>query len=529
MWYPPPTQLLPQLKTLNISRSGRAIFAFPNVYEYYRKTPEAVFPNLMVLDASYPYFPPSKAICYMDQVYDQFCRDVQEHNYLPPNLTELYVKNIFKSDVRLNGMANTTRLCITTIFFGQTKRICIGGHFDRLQKLDISDNSISYIQTDLLYPFRNLSYLDISRNKLGEIISNGTYVKLFFDTFENIKTLILSNNNISCIPLTSFQNNNLNILDLSYNKLESLNFGIDSIISLKYLDLRFNGIVVLDFRRCEALKNLHFSTLNSSTGPGENNVSLRLKGNPFSCSCDNMCLLNFIVYHDLNETNSCSIGDKTEIVNFKNLIRLKYECKKGIVTAVFSAFAVVTMFLIYMIIFVVRKERTRAKLQKLKKSGIDTFASGRKKYAVFLSFAGDDDEFVMTRVYPRLEAELKQMLNTESDCVVTGATHFRPGYAIQGEINRCIEDSSVVIFFLTETFIKKSWCRTEVHRAFCDEKPIVLMILGKLKTQYMPKVMRKYYETFTRVHWSLENGQYIMRPSWEHFCETIVGLIGTNN
>ena len=91
---------------------------------------------------------------------------------------------------------------------------------------------------------------------------------------------------------------------------------------------------------------------------------------------------------------------------------------------------------------------------------------------------------------------------------------------------RRIEESSVVIFFLSNTFINKSWCRSEVHKAFCDEKPIILMILGKLDVKSMPRVLRKHYETFTRVHWSLQSGQYVMRPNMENFCATIIGLIG---
>ena len=67
---------------------------------------------------------------------------------------------------------------------------------------------------------------------------------------------------------------------------------------------------------------------------------------------------------------------------------------------------------------------------------------------------------------------------------------------------------------------------SEVHKAFCDEKPIVLMILGKLNLKTMPKVLRKHYDTFTWVHWSLKSGEYVMRLNIENFCETIVSLLG---
>ena len=215
-----------------------------------------------------------------------------------------------------------------------------------------------------------------------------------------------------------------------------------------------------------------------------------------------------------------------ENVDFTFVKHLEYSCKKDLVIATFSLDAFLSIIIIGFAIPFIQTERRKLKLKRLKESGIEQYSTARKKYVVFLSFAGDDEDFVMTRVYPQLEAELKRILNTDSDCVATGGTHFRPGYAIHDEIRRCVQESSVIIFFLSDTFINKSWCRSEVHRAFCDEKSIVLMIQGKLDIKSMPRVLRKHYETFTRVHWTLHGGQYVMRPNMEHFCATIVGLIG---
>ena len=254
-------------------------------------------------------------------------------------------------------------------------------------------------------------------------------------------------------------------------------------------------------------------------------AGLRLEGNHLSCtSCENICLFKFL--QDQNITLTCNSSSKAQNVSFLYVKHFEYSCKKEIVITTFTIDAILSVIIIVLAIPVIRKERRRMKFKKLKESGIEQYSTARKKYVVFLSFSGDDAEFVMTRVYPQLEAELKRILNTESDCVATGGTHFRPGHEIQDEIVRCVEESSVVIFFLSDTFINKSWCRSEVHKAFCDEKAIVLMILEKLNLKSMPRVLRKHYETFTRVHWPIESGQYVMRPNMEHFCETIVGLIG---
>ena len=526
----PPPSLLPQLHTLNISRAGRAVFSLSNIYRFYTQRPEVVFSSLQVLDASYPYFPLSLSECKKSfWYYWQFCIDGETApNFLPSNLTELYIPNLFRSQLpELRGTFNSTHICITSTMFSTNRTICAAGHYKHIQKLVVSDNSFTYIEPQLIHPLTALRYLDVSNNKLGQALANGDYARSFFLALKSIEVLLFSNNSITFLPTDTLKyNNKLRKLDLSHNNLTSVYFGMKDLVSLELLDLSYNRIVSVDSADCELLKNLHFSsnTSNTSMAQNDHHSGLRLEGNHFSCSCDNLCLFNFL--QDQNKTFNCTLNGKAENVDFLFVKHLEYSCKKGIVIAAFSFDGIFSIILIAVTVYFLMKERQRIKLKRLKESGIEQYSTIRKKYVVFLSFSGDDEEFVMTRVYPQLEAELKRILNTESDCVVTGGTHFRPGHSIQDEIVRCVEESSVVIFFLSNTFINKSWCRSEVHKAFCDEKPIVLMILGKLRLKSMPRVLRKHYGTFTRVHWSLENGQYVMRPNMEHFCETIVGLIG---
>ena len=66
----------------------------------------------------------------------------------------------------------------------------------------------------------------------------------------------------------------------------------------------------------------------------------------------------------------------------------------------------------------------------------------------FSSFCNEDGNIVMEDIVPKLEEGLEKLLNTDSRCVTTGYTDFRPGMSLANEIIRCIEESSVVIFFL---------------------------------------------------------------------------------
>ena len=512
---------LPYLETFNISKTGRAVF---------KLTVANGFTNLQVLDASYPYFPSSQIDCKADSIYSWFCNNKDQSNfYLPNHLRELYVKNLFKSTIQLRGTLNTNGLCIKNTFFDQKVNICIGGNFGHLQKLVISENSITYIQSSLVYPFKRLRYLDIARNKLGQALSNESYANSLFNALRHIDVLIMSNNNITGIPNNIFNNYyNLRILDLSHNQLRNTDFGLQYLTSLEYVDLRFNNIISIDASSCNTLKTLEFrknETIKSNITQRKAEMKINFQNNPFSCSCDNVCFLEYL--SELNETNMCLFNDKLVIINDVNIRKAKLTCYENIVIIVFSLLAMSTIILIAITVFFAIKEHRNVKLKRLKETGIEMYGKLCKKHVVFLSFSGEDTEFVMTKVYPKLESGLKRILNTGSQCVATGGTSFKPGYSISDEIVRCIEDSSVVIFFLSDTFIQKPWCRSEVHKAFCDEKPIILMMSGKINTALMPTALHKHYETFTRVHWTMEHGEPVMRPDWDHLCETIVGLIGT--
>ena len=529
-FHTPPPSLLPQLHTLNISQAGPAVFSLTCIYQYYTHRLESVFSNLQVLDANYPYFPKSQSECEESYYYYwQFCRTGQlTTNFLPLNLTELHIQNLFASQIpELRGNFNSTHLCITTKMFKTNKTICVGANFSHIQKLDVSNNSFSYIQPKLIRPFKSLKQLDLRNNKLGHALTEYNYARSFFHALRGTEVLLFQNNSISFLPSKILKHNTkVKILDLSHNRLPSINIGLNPKVPLQVLDLSYNRIITIDSADCEMLKSLHLSSNKSNTNMSHNDrkTGLRLEGNPIICSCENMCFFKFL--QDQNITLTCNSNGKTQNISFLFVKHFEYHCKKYIVIATITIDGILSVLIISFAVPFIIKDRRKMKFKKLKESGIAQYSTSRKKYVVFLSFSGDDSEFVMTKVYPQLEAELKLILNTESDCVATGGTHFRPGHAIKDEILRCVEESSVVIFFLSDTFINKSWCRSEVHKAFCDEKPIVLMIFGKLNLKSMPRVLRKHYDTFTRVHLSLESGEYVMRPNMEHFCETIVGLIG---
>ena len=119
---------------------------------------------------------------------------------------------------------------------------------------------------------------------------------------------------------------------------------------------------------------------------------------------------------------------------------------------------------------------------------------------------------------------LQKLLNTDSRCVATGYNDFRPGMSLANEIIRCVEESSVVIFFVTNAFCMKMWCRNETLIAYYENKPTILMIWEELDLRLMPKYLYHHYLHNARVHWVTENGHRVMKPDWDNLCESVVSL-----
>ena len=85
------------------------------------------------------------------------------------------------------------------------------------------------------------------------------------------------------------------------------------------------------------------------------------------------------------------------------------------------------------------------------------------------------------------------------------------------------------ISVVTNSFCRKSWCRYEVMIACSNFKPIILMMCGKIKTESMPNMLREHYDMYTRVNWTMVNGEPVLTPSWDQLCDNIVRLIGTSS
>ena len=487
-----------------------------------------MFTSLRTLDVSYPHFPRSESDCHNNMIYWPFCQYTEFRDYFPLNLKELNAK--MYSNPKFSSEGSSTRICLNGKLFNKPSRICISGALNILKKLDISLNFISYVQPSLAYPFTNITYLNVANNNLGTAIINGSYAKLLFRNFAYMEVLIAKNNNITVIHKGTFETiKNFKLLDLSENKLHTVDFKIEDLTSLEKADISMNKISYLDSTVCKKLESFGFDRRSRSDSVKEvGKINISLLHNPFTCSCEHIDFLKCLV--ELGQHGACFVKDTLLDIEDVSIRHFEYKSKESIVITIFSAFGVTTSLVTVIFIYLLAKEmKRRRQLQNKKEVWIKLNEIKNKKFPVFLSFSSEDDDFVMDYVYQNLNKGLQKALKTSSRCVAVGTIDLKLGHSIGNEIIRCMEECSVVMILLSNGFCRKPWCRFEVLTASTDHKPIILMTRDKVKTELIPKILRKHYATYTHVQWSMVDGKSVMSPRWEKLCKKIVRMIDTNS
>ena len=438
--------------------------------------------HLKTIDISYPY---------LEFPLTRLTGELSLHTYYfhlaPFNLTEIYAKGIIGYPSKVYGFTNASIICITFIHVTKEDEACL--NTDRIRYLDklvISDNSITYFEPSLWEGFHALRYLDISKNDIGHSFSQDGYGKSILDKLNNLEVFIVSENNITYIPAETFENcRYLKTLDLAHNKLQSITFRTDSLRSLLMLDLSYNKIKSLDpasIDRLNQLLNRPYVVVNtesfltnrrsySSLKVHNINFQISFKGNPFACACTDTSFTYWL--EALNESNTCIFMSEQRKIDKHFLRQIEYLCKEKVVITVFSIFAFAMVALLSIMSYLILKEIRKIQRRKGIYMGTELYKVNRderRSPPVFLSFCNEDEEIAMDAIYPNLDLCLRNLLNTDTRCVATGGTDFRPGYSLTDEIIRCVEASSVVIFFVTNKFCETLLCKNETLAAHYDKK-----------------------------------------------------------
>ena len=510
------------LEKLNMSESGSAVASlFKVLFDHTIAFPG--FQNLKSLDLSYP--------TELDQIVPP--GDVTRKAYLlVSQLNELHFRKCLTKplelfyDIRISvqGYTQNETLCGYMSVSKINSSYCILGNLD-LDKIVFSENNISFVDPNIFKRWNKVKYFDLSKNILGDAFAAEEYVRSIIANLKRLEVLIVSGNGIYTIPDDAFENADmLQVLDLSNNELESVTFGTEKLTALQHLDLRQNKITVVDESSLQRLNVLKIQVVYI-TPVVYGSTNIELEGNPITCSCENRHYFNWTITYSENST--CLLGGVEKNIDRYILGHSYYLCKEKTVIVVYSLLAMIEFVVVVALVYFVLREIKATQLRRKIKRGIQRYRENRenrRNKPVFLSFCCEDDATVMKEIAPKLEEGLKKLLKTDSRCVATGYSDFRPGLSLADEIIRCVEESSVVIFFVTKAFCRKMWCRNEALIAYYENKPTILMIWEELNLNLMPKYLYHQYQHHTRIHWVQENGQRVMKPSWDKVCESVVSL-----
>ena len=482
------------LEKLNISGADMVLTQLPELFANIHIKENTSFTQLKVLDFSNPGL-----LTDWDTVVFKAGYSIDFSISFPSTLVELYANKITNTPRPINGISNSTHICLTRPSLNSTVHICFLAKFNKIKKISLAENSLKYFEPNMITSLKGLQYLDASKNKLGKAIASDNFEVSVMDILNNLEVLIKSENGIFYIPEETFRSSKfLRHLDLSKNDLETVTFRTDYLQSLERLDLSSNKIAFLDTLSMNKLTNLfaHISTAFNRSSYANNQIILT--GNPFKCTCESAQFLKRLTV--FNTTFTCEMDSRKVTIDKYSIKRAEYKCKETFVIIVFSIFASIVVVAIAVLVYFIIREKRRRKIQDGMNRGIENYALLRirdRVPPVFLSFCSEDDDFVMEHIYPQLNDGLKKVLNTDTRCVAMGGMDFVPGFPLANEIIGCIEASIVVVLVVTNIFCRKQWCRLEAMQAHIENKRMVLMFPENVDVTQMPKHLYKHYMRYT--------------------------------
>ena len=345
-----------------------------------------------------------------------------------------------------------------------------GGKFIKVNKLkhaDLANNFCSNVTPEFFENCPNLITLDVSVNKLGQVLAKDID-GLIFKPLQQLQKLTLSNNVIEHLPRKIFTYlHKLKSLDLSYNRIHEIDFAFDHMTHLSELNLQQNKISSVPVTLLDQMDKYSKQKFI--------NVSINLSKNILDMSCENLKFLVWMSDHTRYfkniSTYQFSWKDNTRVPYskfFSTVAELQKNCRSYTPVIIVSVVSLTT-FIAVVIGGLVYRFRWRIRyfyyMAKAKYTGyIPLHNSDNEetfKFDAFISYADDESGFVRDELVENLEAE-----DELSVCIhERDFTVFIPGHNIRDNIINAIRNSRTTIVVLSKNFLQSKWCRYEFNMA----------------------------------------------------------------
>ncbi|KAK0040775.1 toll-like receptor 13 [Biomphalaria pfeifferi] len=346
----------------------------------------------------------------------------------------------------------------------------------QLKSLSLVDCYIREIHERFFENFASLEFLNLSANTFGrKVLKNGS--KPIFSSLKNLRELDLSFVDLITVDKNVFEGlENLEILHLERNGIYYFEVDVNYLKKLQFVNFSFTELTGLR----PQVTNF-FDSIAAS-----NNLTLDFSENPIHCYCANLEFiawlsraLQYIRFQRL-EKFKCVYEDTTEkyFHDFQDLHQfLDEECTPKV--TLFFIVTSATLLLVCIIIALV-VYRFRWKLKYFYFSAYLYFKSYKRhgddkdfEFDVFVSFANEDERFVLKKLVPELTTRgLKLHIHT---------TNFRAGEYIATNIVNAVQCSRRTLIVVSSNLQKSQWCHFELQMANLESvhtgRPVMVFLL----------------------------------------------------
>lgn len=404
--------------------------------------------------------------------------------------------------------------------------ICDKHKLSSFRLVDFSANGMEYLHPSILYCMPNLVTVDLSKNNLYILAEeNPSLFEMFFSELPNLKFISLADNLLREIPIDFFSKSKMvETIDLSRNHLQQITFKLSDLVKLQTLDLSQNNIQSLDSLSLSRLDSI--SCTNTST-------KVIFTANPILCSkCTSKKFLKWLVSTNLLNISSQNLQcmnkeHHLELINESTIKEVEKLCYIKTVTLAGSISAGVVFILIGVLIGVIYARKRSAQRIQNRVNVINNLrvGAGQHEFVAYLAYSSDDHDFVMKYVLQQLNENLQLMTGMDRELICTGDKHLRFGFDIHSETIRLLDRSAVVIVVVSESFCTSEYCHQELDQAYIKRKPIVLMFKERVEESVMMPMMKELYRNKVRMLWNFENGEYVLKSTWENVSASVLDLV----